>query len=121
MLPFEATDLVIPRELGWDAVWPIQLRSLTKYQDDVEALFGLPRSSYAGPDFRPEREGAPDSVTKLAKWPPFRMRNVATLLGSQIKAASGPAVWLNATVTRFRVGEEGRLRDVVATGPGGAD
>ena len=36
MLPFEATDLVIPRELGWDAAWPIPLRSLTKFQDDVE-------------------------------------------------------------------------------------
>lgn len=121
MLPFEAADLAIPQELGWDAQWPISLRSLTKFQDDVESLFNLPRSSYAGPDFSGGREGVPDFVTKLAKWPPFKMRNVATLLRAQVDAANGPAIWLNATVTRFTLGDDKRLRNVVACGPGGAE
>ena len=53
-------------------------------------------------------------VPRLAKWPPFVNRNMATLLRRDIQRESGPEVWLGATVCEFSLEPSGRLGSVAA-------
>ena len=117
MLPFLSSDLSFhPR--GWDVEWPVSLADLGKEFSEVERLFKLPAGT-----FDVEGESAPPSVSdqfqqRSAKWPRFRMRNVAYVV-SQDLAQSGIDVWLNATATTFRLNESGRLAAVTAVSPTG--
>ena len=120
MSPFLDTDITL-RQPGWDSEWPARLTDFTAYQGEIEKLFGLPESPYDRPDIMPAATGsAPAFIPRLAKWPPFRLRNVATLLDAQIKAQNGPTVWLNATATQFGFDPGGRLVSVEARSGNGA-
>ncbi len=80
MLPFLDVDMT-HRQSGWDVEWPLTLADLIAYQRDLETLFGLPEGPYERPDVMPGRNGAAGAfVPRLAKWPPFKLRIVATLL-----------------------------------------
>lgn len=119
MLPFLETDLTI-RHPGSDCEWPAPLADFTAWQGETETLFGLPRTPYDRPDIMPGAAGAPAPfLPRLAKWPPFKLRNVATLLDAQIKAPEGPEIWLNATATGFSLDPGGRLAAVEARSPAG--
>jgi len=106
MLPFLPADFTL-RPPGWDAEWPIALEALTKYQREVERIFGLHDGPYDFPDLMP---GA--FLPRRAKWPPFRMRNVAATFETDIKSDRGPEIWLNATATAFGFNPAGLLENV---------
>ncbi len=115
MLPFLETDMTF-RQSGWDSEWPVTLADFTAYQGEIERLFGLPETPYDRPEILPAGSAF---IPRLAKWPPFKLRNVATLLDAQIKAENGPAVWLNATATQFGFDPGGRLASVEARSANG--
>src|SRR5262249_5538724 len=50
----------------------------------------------------------------FAKWPPFKNRNIATLLKDRMERDSELSIWINATATSFDVNEQGRLGSVTA-------
>lgn len=102
MLPFLPTDMTLTRP--GDPVWPIRPEALTVYCDEVERLFGLGRGPYEYPPLMPG-----PFVPRWAKWPPFRLRNVATVFGAELRVEGGPEVWLNATATDFSTDPQGRL------------
>lgn len=117
MIPF------LPSDLGSDGprAWPVKLDEVAGYQDEVEAIFQLPPGPYGRPDLAEPLDGQPPShLPRLAKWPSFPRRNVARLLDAAIRDPAGPEVWLNATATGFRVGDNGRLAAVVAEAPDGS-
>jgi choline dehydrogenase-like flavoprotein len=106
MLPFQPTDLTL-NPSGWTVEWPIALDALTRYQSDIERLFALGDGPYDFPEIMPG-----PFLARRAKWPAFRLRNVATLLEADIRSQTGPEVWLNATATHFSFDPAGRLASV---------
>jgi choline dehydrogenase-like flavoprotein len=113
MIPFLATDLA-------DSKWPIAHTDLMAYLPEVERLFALPPSSYGPTELTCRADGNPPShIARLASWPAFRRRNVATLLDPKLRAEAGPEVWLHATATVFTFAPNGRLESVAAEAPDG--
>ncbi len=90
LIPFQQADL----EQGG---WPLSCSDLDPYVAEVEALFGLEHGPYHDPDF-PLSLGTAH-VQRLAKWPPFRRRNVVALVGDEARSSQRLDVWLNATAT----------------------
>lgn len=116
MLPFLPED-VGAHTAGWGPAWGIPMDVLLQHLPEIERLFGLPSGDYEDPAL-PGGETA-GYVARLAKWPPFRMRNVALLLESHLRAEGGPEVWLNACVTALPVDASGRLAGIEARGRSG--
>jgi choline dehydrogenase-like flavoprotein len=106
MLPFQPSDLTLKRS-GWSVEWPIALDALTHYRSDIERLFALGDGPYDFPEIMPG-----SFLARRAKWPAFRLRNVATLLEEDIRSQMGLEVWLNATATHFSFDPSGRLASV---------
>jgi choline dehydrogenase-like flavoprotein len=115
MLPFMPWDLDRP-DTGWNNTdWPVSLEAFTTYRKDLEHLFGLPDDAYEYPEMFIKSDGKPNNfIARLAKWPPFKLRNVATLFDEWLKS-DRVNVWLNATVTRFTMAPEGRLLSVTVS------
>jgi len=110
LIPFLAAD-VNPD------MWPIPHGEITSYLSAVEELFGLHPGPYEFPTIvGPSTGQHSDHIARLAKWPPFSKRNVANLLSREIRSATGPTVWLNATATTFDI-NDGRLHKVTAQAP----
>lgn len=109
LIPFQAADLD-------HGDWPLTLADLEPFVPEVEALFGLEPGAYADPAF-PFDLGAVH-VNRLAKWPPFKRRNVAALLGGECRALPNLTVYLNATVTGLHAEGESAVR-LEARSPGG--
>lgn len=109
MLPFLEHDIERP-DKGWDAYWPISLNEITEYQKELETIFGLPLGQYEYPDIMPEAGST--FIPRLAKWPPFKLRNVARLLDSSIRSQNGPKIYINTTATSFKFNQNGRLEAV---------
>jgi choline dehydrogenase-like flavoprotein len=118
MLPFLPSDMEI-KTPGWDGDWPIKPIELLKYRAEIEALFALPKGPYEDPERWKSCLPSNTFVPRLAKWPAFKLRNVATLFKNQIDKHIGLTVWLNATVTRFEFAANGRLATVTAQSCGG--
>lgn len=108
LIPFQRDDTE-------RAGWPIRAEELARWVDPVERLFGLT----PGPYEEPAVFGGGDYLARLAKWPPFRNRNVFNLLEKQATATDGPEIWLHATACEFGI-EDGALRRVVARAPDGS-
>jgi choline dehydrogenase-like flavoprotein len=107
--------------------WPIAWSELERYLPEIERLFGVPSGPYApvaASNGKTARRGPPgdrDIEIGFSKVPPFRSRNMATLVGEGIRQDAGMAVWINATATGFDLDREtGRLRAVVARHVNGA-
>jgi choline dehydrogenase-like flavoprotein len=111
MLPFLESDMM-PRSPEANSDWPVALEDFTAHQHDVEQLFQLPEGPYSEPSFF----GAGDQgfIARLAKWPSFQLRNVATVLDKRLRSTGGPTIWLNSTVTGFKFNANGRLASVEA-------
>ncbi len=110
LIPYLARDLV-------DAGWPISHGKLFTYQIAVEKLFGLSAGPYefeeiVGPN-------CDTYVARMAKWPPFRNRNVFRLLKTVLSSKHGPTVVFNATATNFDV-DASVLHCVTARAPDGS-
>jgi choline dehydrogenase-like flavoprotein len=105
----------LPQDVA-QADWPLAVGEILKFREEVEQVFGLHDGPYEFPELLPP--GA-THVGRLAKWPAFRKRNMFQLLQAPARAADGPRIWLQATVTDFAV-EAGRLQAITARAPDGA-
>ena len=113
LIPFMARDFDVAA--GWDARWPVGVEAFTQYARQVERIFELTETPYEIPEVLGSAAGANAAfVPRLAKWPPFVNRNMATLLRRDIQRESGPEVWLGATVCEFSLEPSGRLGSVAA-------
>src|SRR5271156_7177824 len=113
MIPFMTRDFDVAA--GWDARWPVHVEAFTQYARQIERIFDLTETPYEIPEVLGSAAGANAAfVPRLAKWPPFANRNMATLLRRDIERESGPEVWLGATVCEFSLEPSGRLGSVAA-------
>lgn len=118
MLPFLPVDME-ESSAGWSGAWPVTWPEIEPYGREVEALFGLPPDPYDRPDLFETGESPADFLPRLAKWPAFAKRNVATLFRRPLETDPELEVWLHATVTQSAVGPGGELDRVEASGPSG--
>jgi len=119
MLPFPADDLAA-RRVGWDADWPVAIDDLAGRFAEIEQIFGLPDGGFEIEDAIGTGAAAHGFRMRSAKWPTFRMRNVAHVLRRDI-ADARIDLWLNATATSFRLDEGGRLAAITASGGSGRE
>jgi choline dehydrogenase-like flavoprotein len=98
LIPFQDADLS-------NANWPISFDELVPYVREVEDLFALEQGEYSDTNF-PFDLGE-FHVNRLAKWPQFKKRNVATLLHRQADDTPNLHIWLNAHVIAITTIEEG--------------
>jgi choline dehydrogenase-like flavoprotein len=108
LIPFQDADLS-------NANWPISFDELVPYVREVEDLFSLEQGAYSDMNF-PFDLGELH-VNRLAKWPQFKKRNVATLLHRQADNIPNLHIWLNAHVIAITATEEGV--NLTATSPKG--
>jgi choline dehydrogenase-like flavoprotein len=121
MIPFLPEDMDC-HTAGWVPAWQVPYERLMAQLQDIESKFGLPSGSYEDSDIiEPCGPAAEAFVARLAKWPPFRMRNVAVVFESALRAAHGPEVWLNASVTGFDFDPAGNIRGATARSLGGRE
>jgi choline dehydrogenase-like flavoprotein len=97
LIPFQDADL-------HPAKWPISLTELEPFISDVEELFSLEPGAYSDITF-PFDLGKLH-VNRMAKWPHFKKRNVATLCSGEAKSLSNLEVWLNSHVISIAVTEQ---------------
>jgi choline dehydrogenase-like flavoprotein len=124
LIPFLPEDLAARPFLGLEA-WPVGFDEIAPLIADVEKLFGIDATAYDEAFVDTWRrsmlpKGDHDFTTRFAKWPPFRKRNVATLLRRRLEGDAATMVWLNATATHFdldRLG--GRIAEIGATSRSG--
>ena len=119
MLPFQPSDLTLATHPS-SPRWPIELEELTAYQGEIETLFRLGDGPYDFPEVMGGAAQPAPFLGRLAKWPPFRIRNVATLLAGEIHGERGPEIWLNASATGFAFDAGGRLASVQLRSDNGA-
>src|SRR5258708_4520149 len=87
MLPYLAADM--NRRPGSDHSWPIAHGDLLAFLPQVEALFDLPPGPYEQPDLVRSRGDKPiDFIPRLAKWPSFHKRNLASLFDKDVRSAN---------------------------------
>jgi choline dehydrogenase-like flavoprotein len=110
LIPFTVADC--PPEQ-----WPVPRMELERYIPILESLFGLTPGAYEG---EAEFDGSTANFrVRLAKWPSFKKRNVATLFARQLRELPNLRVWINATATEFEV-SKGELQLVTARSRDGA-
>ena len=106
LIPFLPEDLAARPHLDLPA-WPVAYAEIESHRDDIERLFRVEPSSYEEDltrTFHAEGivpTGDPDFRARYAKWPTFKLRNVATLLKDEIARDADFVVLLNATVVAF--------------------
>jgi choline dehydrogenase-like flavoprotein len=110
LIPFQPADLD-------QRHWPIALADLEPFVPRVEALFGLEKGPYTDPAF--PFPLTPDFVNRLAKWPPFKSRNVYSLLASDCETLDNLEIWINASVTGIKGGSADQPVDIIAQSAGG--
>jgi len=100
LIPFQESDLK-------NAAWPITVEDLTPYIAELESIFGLNTGPYSDPNF-PFDLGS-EHINRLAKWPPFKNRNVANLFDKPLHDSENLSVWLNSHVVEIRNIDNGVL------------
>lgn len=120
LIPFSDYDFA-PRPYLDLPGFAAEASELQPYLAEAERLFGLSRSSYEQEFVRQigaEKHvpiGDPDLKTRFAKWPAFKRRNVAALLGATLDKDPELQIWLNATAVDFELdAESGRIGGVHA-------
>ena len=117
MLPFLPCDMEA-HTARWPVDWPITLDQVDAGFAEIERLFHLPRGPYEIENGS-SKTAPPTFIMRSAKWPAFHLRNIASALREDI-AGPGTEIWLNATVTGFRLDQTGRVVSVLAVSPSGA-
>lgn len=119
MLPFQAADMAA-HPAGWGPAWGLPLSDLLVHLPDIERTFGLPPGDYDDNTFIGSNHPDADAfIARFAKWPAFSKRNVAHIYASVLADASGPEVWLNATVVGWQVNDRGHVNQLIAQAPSG--
>jgi choline dehydrogenase-like flavoprotein len=125
MIPFLPSDLDERPFLGAPK-WPVAFGELARFIPDIERLFALDTGSYDGEFLEafgdagivPTRD--PDFLARFAKWPRFRIRNLANLFRGELANDRGLQVWLHAHVTSIALDEaRRRVASVSAQSPHG--
>ena len=110
MLPFLPCDMG-PHTAGWPVEWPVCYSDVEPHFADIERVFALQPGSYEAPES--DHGADADFLMRSAKWPAFRLRNVATALEKDIHNRLID-IWQNATVTSFELADNGRIARVSA-------
>lgn len=121
LLPFLAEDMAPRPHVGLPG-WPIERRDLQGQIEEIERLFGVRPSPYERDPVAGTQVPTGDAVfnARFAKWPTFKRRNVATLLGSMLEGDRDLVVLINATVTDLAVDRgAGVLATLTVRGAGG--
>lgn len=113
MLPILAADFE-----GECNAWPVDPKEFLHHVPYVERMFALPDDDYDRPDIGNVGDDA-EFRPRLAKWPPFRERNVSNLFDADIRRNALLNVWLDATATHFAYRPDGALDTVTATSSNG--
>jgi choline dehydrogenase-like flavoprotein len=124
LIPFMEHDLTPRPWLGLSG-FPVKLEEVRPYLKEIEILFRVDDGSY-DEEFVQQVSAAgliptgdADFVTRFAKWPSFRHRNVAVLLRPLLEQDPDLEIWINATATRFGVSRDsGRVTSVTASAGG---
>lgn len=101
LIPFQNEDLEM-------AKWPVTMEDLRPFIPSVENVFGLAQGGYELADL-----SSTTHTARLAKWPPFKKRNVYNLTRDRLEILPNLEVWLNATVTDFSL-DGSMLRKITA-------
>lgn len=117
LIPYLPADLDPAPAIG-DAGWPVTAEAILRYLPSVERLFGLPAGPYDHPEIA-RADLDPPFLPRLAKWPAFGKRNVASLLAAELRATNLD-IWTYATASGFVFAPDGRLDAVTARAPDGA-
>jgi choline dehydrogenase-like flavoprotein len=121
MIPFLPEDMD-SHTAGWVPAWHVPYERLIAQLPDIEAKFGLGSGSYEDLEtIGPHGPAAEAFVARLAKFGPFRRRNVALIFESALRATDGPEIWLNASVTEFAFNSAGNLSGATARSLGGKE
>ncbi|MBE7184192.1 MAG: GMC family oxidoreductase [Methylobacterium mesophilicum] len=116
MIPVSDYETGPRRELDEEG-WPMAPRLLAPYQREIETIFRVAGGSFDTMPFGADAFPA-DADTfhpRWAKCPSFANCNLATLLRGELKGNGNIEIWLDATVTDFRLDRaNGRLEALVA-------
>jgi choline dehydrogenase-like flavoprotein len=97
----------------------VSFHELAVHFADIQRLFSLPTGPFEL-DADASSPTEDNFILRSAKLPTFRMRNIATALEKKIRAEN-LAIWLNATVTGFRLDDRGRVAAVTARNSSGSE
>lgn len=114
----------LPHDAGshrcvWVPDWESSYQRWLTCLPEIERIFGLPPGPYEDRGLF-ESNHTSGLIARLAKWPPFRLRNVAAALDTELRASTGPEVWLNAHLAAFTLDSAGRLDGAKAQARDGA-
>jgi choline dehydrogenase-like flavoprotein len=119
MLPYTDDVLHPPAQLNLPT-WPLELRELESYYEDIRRIFELSRCPFT--DALLDAFGLPlpfisdDIRLRFSKWAPFARRNLAETLGRECVANKRVTVFTHAIVIAVELKEEGRsVRDLEVT------
>jgi choline dehydrogenase-like flavoprotein len=105
---------------GWVPAWGPTYIRLMRQLPSIEKKFSLPPGPFEDDEIIGSGDPAAEAfVARFAKWPPFPLRNVASVFQSMLQSTNGPNVWLNAHLTKFSFEPSGRVDGAVAESLGG--
>jgi choline dehydrogenase-like flavoprotein len=110
MLPFLPCDMEA-HTAGWPVEWPVLFGDVEPLFAEIERTFSLPAGSYECQKADVGKDHG--FLVRSAKWPAFRLRNIVNVLESDIPNLLLD-LWLNATVTAFKLADNGRISQVTA-------
>lgn len=111
LIPFMDSDLA-------SSIWPITMKDLEPYIPQVEKLFSLAEGPYELGELLSENNST--HTPRLAKWPPFKKRNVYSLLSQHCNHTDHAEIWINATATNFTT-RSNILNSIKAQAPDGSE
>ena len=123
-----APNIMEPRPYLGLPAWSVSADELFRYLPEVEFLFRVDGSAYdarfvqmwGGEALLPDDDN--HIRPAFSKTPPFKRRNVASLLAALTNASTGPDIWLNATVANFEIDRaSGRVERANAREIGGRE
>jgi choline dehydrogenase-like flavoprotein len=127
LIPFLPGDFLARPYLGLPE-WPVEFSAVEPYLQELETLFHVddgPIDDEFVSQIGAARDvpcGDQDFLARFAKWPTFRRRNIATLLGDRIARDPDLQIWLNATVQSYKIRRDtGRIDAVTARDQGGKE
>jgi len=85
LLPFLPCDLD-SHTAGWPVDWPVTYQELEAEFGEIERLFQLQSGPYEVEEVLTAHEANQHFMLRSAKWPAFRLRNVARVLASAIRS-----------------------------------
>jgi choline dehydrogenase-like flavoprotein len=120
LVPIRPEDMAARPYIGVPA-WPIDPETFMRYLPEIEKLFCVCNGTYEQ-DFLKDcgRNSLipcddPDLRWRFSKVPTFKRRNIAMLLTDLIHNDVDTEIWLNTTVTEFKLSREtGCLKSVTA-------